>query len=103
MNTETSALFCTIKILILYYSKDGNTKKMAGHVLEGVQQIPGHEIRLRSVTEARQEDLIWCDGMAVGSPTFLGTVASEMKKFWEDCFPIWQNNILMLLFLGIMS
>lgn len=79
------------KILILYYSKDGSTKKMAEHVLEGVQQIPEHELRIRSVTEAGQDDLLWCDGIAVGSPTFLGTVAAEMKKFWEDCLPVWQK------------
>lgn len=48
------------KILILYYSKGGNTKKMAEHVLEGVQQIPDHEVRFRSVAEAKQDDLVWC-------------------------------------------
>lgn len=79
------------KILILYYSKDGNTKKMAEYVLEGVQQIPDHEVRFRSVSEASQDDLVWCDGVAAGSPTFIGTVAAEMKKFWEDCLPVWQK------------
>jgi len=79
------------KILILYYSKEGSTKKMAEYVREGVQQIPLHEIRFRSVNEASQEDLIWCNGMAVGSPTYLGTVAAEMKKFWESCLPVWQK------------
>ena len=59
------------KILILYYSKDGSTRKMAEFVLEGVQQIPDHEVRFRSVAEANQDDLVWCDGVAVGSPTFL--------------------------------
>lgn len=79
------------KILILYYSKDGNTKKMAEHVLEGVRQIPDHAVRFRSVAEAKQDDLEWCDGIALGSPTFIGTVAAEMKKFWEDCLPVWQK------------
>lgn len=79
------------KILILYYSKEGNTRKMAEYVLEGVEQIPGHEVRLRSVSEASQEDLVWCDGVAAGSPTYIGTVAGEMKLFWENCLPIWQK------------
>jgi NAD(P)H dehydrogenase (quinone) len=79
------------KILILYYSKDGNTRKMADYVLEGVQQIPGHETRIKPVGEAGQEDLLWCDGIAAGSPTHLGTVAAEMKSFWESCLPVWQK------------
>jgi NAD(P)H dehydrogenase (quinone) len=40
------------KILIIYYSKDGNTKKMAEYVLEGVQKIPGQEVRFKAVSEA---------------------------------------------------
>ena len=79
------------KILILYYSKGGNTRKMAEYVREGVAQVPGHEVRFISVSEASKEDLVWCDGLAAGSPTFLGTVAAEMKNFWEDCLPVWQR------------
>ena len=79
------------KILIMYYSKGGNTKRMAEYVLEGVNEIPGHEIRYLSVEEASPDDLVWCDGIALGSPTYLGTVASPLKKFWEDCLPLWQH------------
>ncbi len=79
------------KILILYYSKDGSTKKMAEYVKEGVEQIPGHEIRMLSVYEASIHDVVWCDGIALGSPTYLGTVASPIKKFMEDCLPVWQK------------
>jgi NAD(P)H dehydrogenase (quinone) len=79
------------KILIVYYSKGGNTRKMAGYVLEGVRQISGHETRMKPVEEATMEDLVWCDGVAAGSPTYLGMVAAEMKKFWENCLPVWQK------------
>lgn len=79
------------KILVLYYSKDGHTGQMAEYVAEGAQQIPGTEVIIKSVKEANREDVIWCDGVALGSPTFLGTVAAEMKKFWEDLLPDWQK------------
>ncbi len=79
------------KVLVLYYSKDGHTKKMAQFVEEGVKEIPGIETRLKSVSEASRNDILWCDGIALGSPTFLGTVAAEMKKFWEDMLPDWQK------------
>jgi NAD(P)H dehydrogenase (quinone) len=79
------------KILILYCSKSGHTEKMANHVGEGVAQIPEMEVKIKSISEANREDLIWCQGLALGSPTYLGTVAAEMKKFWEDLLPDWQK------------
>ena len=79
------------KILILYYSKDGNTEKMAHFVSEGAEKIQGTEVRIRKVADANTQDLIWCDGLALGSPTFLGTVAAEMKQFWEEALPVWQK------------
>ncbi|MBN2012237.1 flavodoxin family protein [candidate division KSB1 bacterium] len=79
------------KILVLYYSKDGSTKKMAEYIADGVAQIPAIDIRIKSVGEATRDDVIWCDGIAVGSPTYLGTVAAPMKKFWEDMLPDWQK------------
>lgn len=79
------------RVLVLYYSKDGNTKKMAELVAEGAGQIPNTDIRLKSISEASREDVIWCDGIALGSPTHLGTVSSKMKQFWEDILPDWQK------------
>jgi len=79
------------KLLILYFSKSGNTEKMARYVAEGCAEIPGMKILVKSVNEASREDIIWCDGLAVGSPTQLGSVASEMKQFWESMLPDWQK------------
>jgi NAD(P)H dehydrogenase (quinone) len=79
------------KILILYHSKEGNTKKMAEYIAEGVKQIPDTELRVKSVAEADRNDIFWCDGLALGSPTHLGTVSAKMKQFWEDLLPDWQK------------
>ncbi|MCX7797351.1 MAG: NAD(P)H-dependent oxidoreductase [Melioribacter sp.] len=79
------------RILVLYYSNEGHTKKMAEYVAEGAKQIPEMEVRLKSIYEANRDDIYWCDGLALGSPTYLGTVASEMKKFWEELLPDWQK------------
>jgi len=79
------------KVLILYHSQGGNTKKMADFVAEGVAQIPDIEIRQKSVEDANRDDIFWCDGIALGSPTHLGTVSAPMKKFWEDLLPDWQK------------
>lgn len=72
------------RILVLYDSATGNTAKMAGYVAEGARQVPGHEVRVRSVDEATQADILWCDGLAVGTPTNLGLTSWKMKRFWDE-------------------
>lgn len=79
------------KVLVLYYSKEGSTQKMAKLVAEGAAQIADTEIRIKSIAEAGRDDVYWCDGLALGSPTHLGTLAAPMKQFWEDLLPDWQK------------
>ena len=56
------------KILVQYYSETGHTQVMAELVAAGAAQIPGIEVRLRTVAESTLEDVIWCDGLASGVP-----------------------------------
>jgi len=77
-------------ILVLYDSHTGNTEKMAEYVFEGVQTIAGVSGKLCSVHEASAEDILWCDGIAVGSPTNMGLLSWELKRFWdEEVRPHW--------------
>lgn len=71
------------KILIFYHSNTGNTKKMASLISEGSASVPGMEVRTLNCEEAKSNDLIWCDGIALGSPTNLGSIAWRMKKWWD--------------------
>jgi NAD(P)H dehydrogenase (quinone) len=71
------------KILVLYHSATGNTAKMANFVAEGAAGVPQTDVRVCDVTAATAEDVIWCDGLAVGSPTNIGLMAWEMKRFWD--------------------
>ena len=78
------------KILVLFDSKTGHTAKMAALVAEGAKTISDTEVRLRSVEEATAEDVIWCDGLAVGSPTNMGLLSRKMKRFWDETMiPQW--------------
>ena len=74
----------TSRILVLFDSATGNTAKMAALVAEGAQSLEGTEVRLRSVDEATAEDVKWCDGLAVGSPTNMGILSWTMKRFWDE-------------------
>jgi NAD(P)H dehydrogenase (quinone) len=78
------------RVLILYFSRDGHTKAMADLVLEGSSSIAMTDVRVRNVSEATADDLVWCDGIAVGSPTHMGTIAWEMKRWWDEVArPLW--------------
>lgn len=72
------------RILVLYDSKTGNTAKMAQLVAEGATTVPDTEVRVRSVDEAAPDDVVWCDGLAVGSPTNMGLLSWKLKRFWDE-------------------
>ncbi len=70
-------------ILVLYHSNTGNTAKMANLVAEGAATVSGMEIRKLTVDDATADDLLWCDGIALGSPTNMGSMAWKVKKWWD--------------------
>jgi NAD(P)H dehydrogenase (quinone) len=72
------------KVLVLYDSASGNTAKMAALVAQGAGSIPGIEVSLRKVEEATADDVLWCDGLALGSPTNRGLLSWKMKRFWDE-------------------
>jgi NAD(P)H dehydrogenase (quinone) len=72
-----------VKVLIVYYSRTGNTEKMARHVATGVRK-GGAEPIVKRVRDARIADLKRVAGVILGSPTYYGTLAAELKKFVDD-------------------
>ncbi len=71
-------------VLIIYDTGTGNTKKMAEYVAEGASSIKDVEVRLKPVSEVTKEDILWCNGLAVGTPTYMGTVSWRMKRFFDE-------------------
>lgn len=99
-------------ILVLYYSTHGATRQMAQHIARGVERA-GMEARLRTVpgvsavSEATapaipeegalyctEEDLSQCAGLALGSPTRFGNMASALKYFVDSTSGIWMSGAL---------
>jgi NAD(P)H dehydrogenase (quinone) len=80
------------QILVLFDSNTGNTARMAELVAQGAETIPDTEVRLRALEEAKAEDILWCDGIAVGSPTNMGILSWKMKRFWDETMaPHWME------------
>jgi NAD(P)H dehydrogenase (quinone) len=101
------------QILVLYYSRHGDTRRLAQLIARGVEEIADCEAVLRtvpavsSVCEASEdsipssgdpyanlEDMKNCHGLALGSPTRFGNMASPMKYFLDGTSSIWLSGEL---------
>ena len=71
------------KALVIYYSQTGNTKKMAESVLEGIKK-EGIEAVLKGVKDVEAAELLRYDAIIIGSPTYYGNMAAEIKKLLDD-------------------
>jgi NAD(P)H dehydrogenase (quinone) len=72
-----------MKILVIYYSKTGNTKKLAKEIVKGVKEVEGVKCQLKSTSEVTKEDFVSSDGIIAGSPVYFGTMAAEMKEVFD--------------------
>ena len=73
-----------MQVLVLYYSKGGNTRRLAEAIAEGVHEVKGVEVLLRHTNEVTRDDFIKSEGIIAGSPVYFGTMASELKKVMDD-------------------
>ena len=71
------------KVLIMYYSRSGHTAKMADIIAEGVR-ASGAEAVVKAVKNTKVDELLKVDGVIIGSPTYYGSMAAEIKKFIDD-------------------
>jgi len=100
-------------VLVLYYSRTGQTAEMATQIGRGVARVKGIEARIRSVppvspdTEASlppvpddgapyasKSDLAECAGLAIGSPTRFGNMAAPLKHFLDGTGDLWLSGAL---------
>lgn len=73
-----------VKVLIIYYSRSGNTKKMAESIADGVRREKSIEVEVKPVKDVQVEELLDANGIIIGSPTYYGSMASEIKKLLDD-------------------
>lgn len=73
-----------MKILILYYSKGGNTRKLAEAIADGVEHVDGIEPVLRHTKDVVKDDFLDAEGLIVGSPVYFGVMAAQLKQVLDD-------------------
>lgn len=83
------------KVLVLYVSDYGSTKKIAEKVAEGVTSIDGAEVLIKTAEEASAEDMISSDAVIVGSPVHMGSPDWRVKKFIDEiCSGLWVKDLM---------
>jgi flavodoxin I len=70
------------KILVLYYSRSGNTEKMAKAVAEGAKNAGNPDVELNYHVDA--EDLANFDALFLGAPTYHHDMPIDIKRLFED-------------------
>ena len=100
-------------ILVLYYSRYGNVAEMARYVGRGIESVKSCHALIRTVPAVStvceavaddisaegppyvtSDDLVRCDGMALGSPTRFGNMAAPLKYFLDSTGDIWLSGKL---------
>lgn len=70
------------KILILYYSRTGNTEKMANAVAEGARAVNNTQVDVEYHVDP--EDLARYDALLVGTSTYYHDMPMDMKQLFEE-------------------
>jgi len=76
------------RILVAYYSRSGATAKMAELVAEAARKVAGAEVELKKVQEVDPKGLAAYDALLVGSPTYYGLMAAEVKAMFDKSVAI---------------
>ena len=71
------------KVLVCYYSRTGNTEKMAEKIAEIVNK-EGLDVDLKRVENTEVDGLLTYDCIIIGSPTYYGSMAWQVKRLLDE-------------------
>ena len=106
------------KVLVVYYSMYGHTRRMADAVAEGAREVPDVDVELRRVPETLPEqellamgaaaaqkamasvpictmdELAGADAIVFGTPTRFGNMCGQMRQFMDATGGLWATGAL---------
>ena len=71
-------------IIVVYYSRTGNTERMANGVVEGIKNVQNVNVKLVLDFETTPEELADADAIIVGMPTYHHDMTIKMKNLLEE-------------------
>lgn len=100
-------------VLVLFYSRHGSVSEMAKHIARGINKVNGMEAMIRQVPDVSDttkvaspalpengspyctlEELAGCSGLAIGSPSYFGSMAAPLKHFIDQTSTLWMTGQL---------
>ena len=85
-------------LLIVYHTQTGNTLLLAEAARAGAEDnaVSDVELRFLPATEAGAQDLLWADGLLLGTPENFGYMSGGMKDFLDRTFYPVEGKIVSL-------
>jgi NAD(P)H dehydrogenase (quinone) len=108
-----------LKVLVVYYTMNGHTYRLAEAVAEGARQVNGTEVEIRRVPETlseaelkkrgamevaekgfasvpvcTSEELEKADAVIFGTPSYLGNMSGQMRTFLDSLGDLWKRDAL---------
>ena len=80
------------KVFVVYHSLGGNTKAAAEIVAKGAES-QGAEVTIKEGLKANADDLLACDGIAIGTPDYFSYMAGGLKDFFDRTFYPTQGEV----------
>jgi NAD(P)H dehydrogenase (quinone) len=98
-------LLPSVQVVIVYYSRFGAVRTLAERIADGVRRVANAEVRVLAVEdqpiseprpgesphqmELRRASIVnelgAADALIVGAPAYFGSMASPVKRLFEDC------------------
>lgn len=73
------------KILLIYHSQSQRTFSLSQAVKEGLL-LETEEIRYKKAFDTKVEDVLWADGILIGTPENFGTMSGAVKDFFDRTY-----------------
>jgi multimeric flavodoxin WrbA len=82
-------------LLIVYHSQSGTTRKMADAVIKGAKHpdISDVDVRVRDALEASTDDVLWANGMILGTAEHFGYMSGAMKYFLDRVYHACEDKV----------
>jgi len=73
-----------MQILVLYYSKGGNTRRLAESIAKGVESVDGVKALIKKTDDVTTDNFVKSSGVIAGSPVYFGIMAAQLKAVFDD-------------------
>ena len=72
-----------MQVMVMYFSRSGNTKALAEIIAQGVQSVEGVKCIVKPTSDVTKDDFLESDGIIAGSPVYFGSMAADMKDVFD--------------------